>query len=147
MVESKNVRIYLAVKSRDERSRMEDTLVLDGFDIGTFESASALWERFEQSPARLIITERFFPDGFTGVQLARQVRQNYRLPYNYIVLSSTMNKLKEISEALEQGVDDYLIRPAHQFQLRSRILVAIRWLNYIDSLYDSASPKQEAQLT
>jgi hypothetical protein len=32
-----------------------------------------------------------------------------------------------------------LIKPHHPFQLRSRILVGMRWLNYIDSLYEDKS--------
>jgi hypothetical protein len=47
-----------------------------------------------------------------------------------------MNNLKQIKEALAVGADDYLVRPHNPFQLRSRALVGMRWLNYIDSLYE-----------
>lgn len=42
MVNADNLRLYLAVKQHDERSHMEDSLVLDGFNIRTFSTASEL---------------------------------------------------------------------------------------------------------
>lgn len=53
-----------------------------------------------------------------------------------------MNNLKQIKEALAVGTDDYLVRPHNPFQLRSRVLVGMRWLNYIDSLYEGKSEKK-----
>ena len=47
-----------------------------------------------------------------------------------------MGRVSEIKEALAASVDDYIVRPANRFQIRSRVLVGMRWLNYIDSLYE-----------
>ena len=46
-----------------------------------------------------------------------------------------------MKEALAAGADDYLARPYNRLQLRSRALVGMRWLNYVDSLYESKSGK------
>jgi DNA-binding response OmpR family regulator len=45
-----------------------------------------------------------------------------------------MSQLDEIKTGLEAGVDDYLVKPHNPFQIRSRVLVAMRWLTYIDSI-------------
>lgn len=37
---------------------------------------------------------------------------------------------------------DYLVRPYNRLQLRSRALVGMRWLNYVDSLFESQSDKR-----
>jgi DNA-binding response OmpR family regulator len=121
---------------------LEDQLVLDGFNVTTVSTATAAWEAFQERPGRLIITDRRFDDGFSGLDLAREVRQHFMLPYVYIVMLSVMNRLKEIKEGLAVGVDDYLIKPHHPFQLRSRILVGMRWLNYIDSLYEGKTQRK-----
>ena len=47
-----------------------------------------------------------------------------------------MNRLNEIKEGLGAGVDDYLIKPYNQFPARSRVRVRVRWLTYIDSLFE-----------
>ncbi len=139
MVNADNMRLYLAVKNREDRSRMEDSLVLDGFNIRTFSTARELWDAFQQSPARLVVSERRFTDGFSGLDLVGNIRKHHLTPYVYTVVLSTMGNLKDMKEALAVGVDDYLVRPHNRFQLRSRALVGMRWLNYIDSLYAEKS--------
>lgn len=66
MVNTESLKLYLAVKRKEERSRMEDTLVLDGFNIRSFATAAELWAAFQQTPARIVISERRFADGFSG---------------------------------------------------------------------------------
>jgi sigma-B regulation protein RsbU (phosphoserine phosphatase) len=139
MVNADNLKLYLAVKKPDERSQMEDTLVLDGFDIRTFAAARELWDAFQQTPARLVVSERRFSDGFSGLDLVRNIREHHLTPYVYTVVLSTLGNLKEMKEALAAGTDDYLVRPYNRLQLRSRALVGMRWLNYIDSLYAEKS--------
>ena len=139
MVNAENLHLYLAVKSRTERSHMEDTLVLDGFNVRAFGTAKELWTTFQQTPARMVITERRFTDGFSGLDLVQVIRKHHLIPYVYVVILSTLNNLKQIREALVGGVDDYLVRPTNPFQLRSRALVGMRWLNYIDSLDEGKS--------
>lgn len=128
-------RVYLAIKNAAERSRVEDVLVLDGFDVSTFRSAEDLWGAFRGKPARIVISERRFGSNLSGLDLARNIRRDFLLPYCFIVVLSAMNRIKEIEEGLAAGVDDYLVKPHNQFQLRSRILVGLRWLDYIDSLH------------
>lgn len=132
---NRDIRIYLALKNQQERSRVEDILVLDGFDVSTFCSAEELWSAFQRRPARVVISDRRFGRSLSGLDLARNIRRDFLLPYCFIVLLSAMNRIKEIEEGLAAGVDDYLIKPHNQLQLRSRILVGLRWLNYIDSLH------------
>lgn len=121
---------------------MEDTLVLDGFNIRTFATASELWAAFQQTPARLVISERRFEDGFSGIDLVSNIRKYHLMPYVYTVILSTLSSVREMKEALAVGADDYLVRPHNRLQLRSRALVGMRWLNYIDSLYQAKSGKQ-----
>jgi DNA-binding response OmpR family regulator len=126
--------IYLAIRKRDDCSQIEDQLVLDGADVSSFHSAEELWEHFQVRPARLVITDRRFGDGFEGLELVRQIRKHYQLPYIYVLMRSAMGQLNEIKAGLEVGVDDYLVRPHNPLQVRSRVLVAMRWLTYIDSI-------------
>lgn len=142
MVNADSLKLYLAVKRREERSRMEDTLVLDGFNIRTFTTASELWEAFQQTPARIVISERRFADGFTGLNLVTNIRKYHLTPYVYTVVLSTMAKLAEMKEAMAVGADDYLVLPHNPLQLRSRALVGMRWLNYIDSLFEGKPEKK-----
>jgi DNA-binding response OmpR family regulator len=126
--------IYLAIRKEDDRSHIEDQLVLDGADVSTFRSAAELWERFQARPARLVITDRRFGDEFDGLNLVRKIRKHYQLPYIYVMMRSVGSQLEDIRAGLAAGVDDYLVKPHNPFQIRSRALVAMRWLTYIDSI-------------
>ena len=130
----KDVHIYSAIRNREDRSRTEDLLVLDGFDVSSFSFASELWERFRIRPARFVITDRRFGEEMSGLDLARSIRKHHVLPYVYILMFSQLNSLSEIEEALLAGVDDYIIKPPNRFQIRSRVLVGLRWLSYVDSI-------------
>lgn len=145
MASLKTTNIYLAIRKDDERSRLEDQLVLDGADVSSFASAADLWERFQSRPARFVITDRRFGKGFDGMELVRKIRANYQLPYIYVLMRSRLSLLKEIKEGLEAGVDDYyVVYMQNAFQIRARVLVGMRWLTYIDSL---TFKKPETQLS
>jgi len=134
MVNLEKTGIYLAIRKDDERSDIEDQLVLDGADVSSSASASKLWEHFQTRPARFVITDRRFGSEFDGMELVRQIRKNYQLPHVYVLMRSRMGQLNEIREGLVAGVDDYLIyHPHNNFQIRSRVLVGLSWLTYIDS--------------
>lgn len=126
--------IYLAIKDSEERSHIEDQLVLDGVNVSTFASAHTLWEQFQLRSVRFVISDRRFDNDFGGIDLLWNIRQQYPMPYVYFILRSRMGQMDEIEAGLKQGVDDYLIYPHNPFQIRSRVMVGLRWLTYIDSL-------------
>ena len=92
---------------------------------------------FQEHPVRFIITDRRFGSSFDGLTLARNIRKSFSLPYIYILMRSTMEQTKEIQVGLSAGVDDYLIKSPTPLQIRSRVLVGMRWLTYIDSVTGS----------
>jgi len=117
-----------------DRSQLEDLLVLDGANISCFASASDLWRSFQVNPVRFVITDRRFEGDFDGMELVRKIRNDHPMPYVYVLMRSVMGQLQEIREGLNLGVDDYLVIPYNPFQIRSRVLVGMRWLSYIDSI-------------
>ena len=51
-------------------------------------------------------------------------------------------QIRDIKEGLNLGVDDYLVSPHNPIQIRSRVLVGMRWITYIDSV--TGTPMTEA---
>lgn len=133
----KQIRIYIAAKRPDDRLHWTDEMVLDGFDVTSFASAEDLWNSFLIRPARILMTERRFEFGISGLELLTRVRQRQPWPYVYVVVMSSMNRMEEIEQGLEAGVDDYLLKPFNPVQLRARALVGLRWLSYLDSLQEN----------
>lgn len=136
----KKIQIYIAAKRQDDRSHLVDSMIVDGFNVTAFASADDLWRQFQLRPARIIVTERRFEFGLSGLDMVGRIRQQQPWPYVYVMVMSSMNRMEEIEQGLEAGVDDYLLKPFNPIQLRARALVALRWLSYLDSLgTDSAA--------
>ena len=134
MASLKSTDIYLAIQKDSDRSHIEDQLVLDGACVSCFASASDLWKHFQVRPVRFVVTDRRFEGDFDGMELVRKIRADQQTPYVYVLMRSVMGQLAEIKEGLNLGVDDYLIIPHNPFQIRSRVLVGMRWITYIDSI-------------
>lgn len=130
----KQIHIYIAAKRPDDRVHLTDSMTVDGFNVTPFASANELWNAFQLRPARIVVTERRFEYGFSGLDLVERIRKQQPWPYVYVVVTSSMSMMEEIERGLEAGVDDYLLKPFNPIQLRARALVALRWLCYLDSL-------------
>jgi DNA-binding response OmpR family regulator len=126
--------IYLAIRERADRSHIEDELVLDGADVSSFASARDVWKQFQVRRARFVITEQNFGDDFDGFELVRSIRKNYPIPHVHVLMGSVKARVNDITEGLRLGVDDYLVLPRNPFQFRSRVLVGMKWITYIDSV-------------
>ena len=134
MATLKTTNIYLAIQKDSDRSHIEEQLILEGAGVSSYASASDLWQHFQVRPVRFVVTDRRFEGDFDGMELLRKIRQNHPIPYVYVLMRSVMGQLAEIKEGLNLGVDDYLIIPHNPFQIRSRVLVGMRWITYIDSI-------------
>jgi two-component system response regulator MtrA len=135
----KEIQIYIAAKRQDDRSHLVDSMIMDGFNVTAFASADDLWHHFQLRRARIVITERRFEYGLSGLDLVGHIRKLQPWPYVYVVVMSSLNRMEEIEQGLEAGVDDYLLKPFNPIQLRARALVALRWLSYLDSLLQDQS--------
>jgi DNA-binding response OmpR family regulator len=135
MISQENISIYIAIRLTEERSHLEDALVMDHYNVSSFGTAFDLWTRFQLRPARFVVTDRRFPTSdFNGLDLARNIRRDFMMPYCYVVMLSSLSRVPEIQDGLDAGADDYLTKPTNPFQIRSRVLVGLRWLQYIDQI-------------
>ena len=129
-----DVPIYIVIAEPVEASRIEIVLAKDGYDVVPFRSAKQLWDNFKRCRPRYIITDRRFRDEFTALDLCRNVREQYMLPYVYIHVLGRAGNMEVIEEVLSVGANDYSVKPLSPSQLRARVRVGLRWLGYIDSI-------------
>ncbi|MCF7935881.1 MAG: response regulator [Synergistales bacterium] len=75
---------------------------------------------------RIVITDLSMPK-VCGRELIKSIRSG-RLQYAYIIVLSGFADKKSIAEALRLGADDYLVKPFHPEELRTRMLAGARLL-------------------
>jgi phosphoserine phosphatase RsbU/P len=96
------------------------TLVADG------ESA---WEELQVRPVRVVVSDWRMPR-VDGLELCRRVRAQAG-DYVYFILLTNLSATEENQEAaLQAGVDDFLMKPVDVRELKTRLHVAARILNY-----------------
>ncbi|HUI05746.1 MAG TPA: response regulator [Verrucomicrobiae bacterium] len=126
--------ICLAIAKPLQASRLETELVTEGFDVLAFHSAKEIWDNFEWRHPRYVITDLNFSDDFPATKLCQAIRARYMLPYVYIHVLGNASRVADIEAALDSGANDYSVKPLSGFQLRARVRVGLRWLQYIDSI-------------
>jgi diguanylate cyclase (GGDEF)-like protein len=72
--------------------------------------------------------------GLDGVEVCRKLRSTKPEPYTYILLVTGRNQIQDIVEALQAGADDYLFKPFDAGELRARLMVGARILNFQEEL-------------
>lgn len=88
------------------------------------------WERFNQEPVRLIVSDWMMP-GMDGLELCKKVRARAHTPYTYfILLTANRTSPENYALATAAGVDDFLTKPLNREAIRMRLTVAERILKY-----------------
>ncbi|AOS43867.1 Response regulator MprA [Lacunisphaera limnophila] len=87
------------------------------------------WTQFQQAPTRVVISDWMMP-GLDGLELCRRIRGTGG-EYTYFILLSNLSASGEnLDQAMSAGVDDFLAKPAKVAELKARLHVAERILNY-----------------
>jgi len=83
----------------------------------------------EAQPVRLIVSDWMMPK-VDGLELCRRVRERNG-DYVYFILLTQVSATRENEDAaIEAGVDDFLLKPVNPRELKIRLHVARRLLNY-----------------
>lgn len=87
------------------------------------------WKSFSLAPRRLVISDWMMP-GLNGLELCRRIRERGGDYTYFILLSNLANSAENLDQAMEAGADDFLAKPAKPTELKARLRVAERILNY-----------------
>src|SRR2546426_1422393 len=98
--------IFLVIGDPLRCSRTESVLTEVGYTVLPFRSAQEILAHFEWRHPRYIIADRRFPEGISGLDLCRTVREKFLLPYVYIHILGSVQSTGEMDEALDAGASD-----------------------------------------
>jgi CheY-like chemotaxis protein len=109
---------------------LEAALVKFGYQPVIARHGLEAWERFDEQPMRLIVSDWMMP-GLDGLGLCEKVRARAQTPYTYFILLTANQTSAENHElASAAGVDDFLTKPLDREAIRTRLRVAERILKY-----------------
>ncbi len=115
------MRILVAEDRAGMRTLVAEMLKALGHgDAAIVEDGASAWEHLEAGDFDLLLTDRRMPN-MDGVELVKKLRQSPKLEQLPVIMMSAFNEPQEVREAIEAGVDIYLVKPFSPTQLRDKI--------------------------
>src|SRR5579859_4833459 len=116
-------------------SRLLDRLLVKwGYEVIAAHDGIEAWEVLQAENAPRVALLDWIMPGIDGLEICRRVRARSGQLYVYIMLLTANDKVGNVVEGLESGADDYLTKPFHPQELRTRLRVGIRLLELEDTL-------------
>jgi sigma-B regulation protein RsbU (phosphoserine phosphatase) len=119
------MRILLADDDLTSRFVVQMTLEGLGHNCQTVVDGADAWVVFQACYPDVVISDSVMP-GLSGPQLCRNIRANESGRRTYFIMVSGRSDPADIDEAMEAGVDAYLIKPLDSDTLRAELRSANR---------------------
>lgn len=117
-----NPLILIVEDDNDTADLVSELLETSGFSAVTADTAEIALNEITNAQPDLVLLDLSLPD-MPGLELLRQVRANSLLPM--IVLSGTTQDRSKVI-ALEEGADDYVVKPFSPEELVARVNALLR---------------------
>lgn len=130
-------KVLVADDDAATRLLLERTLQGEGHDVITTPDGSEAWALVRSRQPDVIICDWMMP-GLNGVELCRRIRRDPALQALYLILITSKEQTEDKIAALEAGADEFLSKPLDIAELRARIKVGLRILDYQKRLREMA---------
>jgi sigma-B regulation protein RsbU (phosphoserine phosphatase) len=138
------VRVLIADDDAALRHRLRIQLERWGYEPVVCADGTSAREVLQgEDPPPLAILDRSMP-GVDGITLCREIRANPALRSLYVVLLTAHDTRDEIVAGLDEGADEYIIKPFDAAMLRARIKTGARIVALQQSLEERVRELQQA---
>ncbi|MFP4474613.1 MAG: ATP-binding protein [Desulfatibacillaceae bacterium] len=120
------MKVFIADDSPTTRFALRKNLREWGYDVVEAADGLAAWEALSQeSPPRMAVLDWMMP-GMDGVEICRKLTERRGGLLIYTILLTSKTEKEDLVYALDSGAHDFLSKPVHPEELRSRIAVGRR---------------------
>ena len=120
------MKILIAEDNMFYRRLLAGTLAEWGYEVVTACNGAEAWQILQEENApKLAILDWMMPE-MDGPEVCRRVRSLQRPEPTYLIILTAKEGKENIVRALEEGADDYVIKPFDREELRARLLVGLR---------------------
>ncbi len=143
---SQDFKLLIADDSRIYRRLLEDTFTQHAYPMLFAKSGREAMYLFAEHKPDLVITDWMMPD-LPGVELCKHMRGGTKNSYTYIIILTSNTDKREILAGLAAGADDYLTKPFAPAELRARVGVGFRVIDFHRQLESKTRLLEELALT
>lgn len=124
----------LIVEDDERDAKLIHTYLLDaGARVLRANSQAMALVALAQRSIDLVVLDVLLPDA-SGLELCRRIKQREATRRIQVLMVTGVEDLETKIAGLEQGADDYLIKPVHPKELLVRAMALLRKKSYLDSL-------------
>lgn len=116
---------------------LETMLVKWGYDVMVCSDGFSAWEILTSADAPKFVILDWMMPGMDGMEVCRNIRENIKDTYVYILLLTAKDEMKDLIEGMEGGADDYITKPFHASELKVRVRAGRRILELQEELISS----------
>ncbi len=128
------MRILLADDDSISLRLLENLLKKTEHELILANDGDEAWTRLQQSPRPDIALLDWMMPGLDGLEIIKKLRQGQDPSFVYIILVTSNNMPEDITAGLDAGANDYITKPFNKEELKSRIDVGCRVVDYELSL-------------
>jgi two-component system chemotaxis response regulator CheY len=122
-------RILVIEDDRTSRLTLGRHLAREGYAVSAAETGEEGWGLLQEDPHRLVLLDWNLP-GIQGSEVCRLIRTAEQDVYTYIIILTSNEDRESLLEAFDAGADDYMTKPFERLELKARLRVAERLLNF-----------------
>jgi phosphoserine phosphatase RsbU/P len=119
------MQVVLADDDAVTRRLVEAQLVARGHEVTAVGDGELAWAAVERVRPTLAVLDWHMP-GLDGIEVCRRLRAALALRDTFVLMITGRDTTGDLAEALDAGVDDYVVKPATAEQLSARLLIAER---------------------
>jgi len=136
--------ILVADDEPASRRRVTALLEREGFVVAPVADGTQALARLSSDNPPLLALLDWMTTGLDGPALVRRSREIHRPIPPYIILLTSRGETTDIVAGLTAGANDYLIKPAHDDELRARVNVGARVVQLQLALAERVRSLEEA---
>jgi signal transduction histidine kinase len=114
------MKILVADDSEPERRLLAGLLQKWDYEAVLASNGAEAWKMFQAGDFRLVLTDWMMPE-MSGIELIQRIRKLDLPGYIYLVILTGRNQKEDLVEAMDAGADDFVPKPIHPGELRSRL--------------------------
>lgn len=115
-----------------------------GYEVIEASDGQQAWEILQQKqPPMLLVLDWLMPK-LDGVELSARIKQELDF-HPYIILLTQLTGTSNIIKALEAGADEFLTKPFNMNELRSRLAVGAKIINYKNKLDEQSEELKKCE--
>ena len=138
--EQKPIKVLIADDDLPTRMLLHAAIVQWGYEVVEAEDGEKAWEVLNQDdPPQLLVLDWLMPK-LDGIELCGRIRKNLVFLNPYIILLTQVAGTSNVIKGLEAGADEFLTKPFNVAELRSRLAVGTKIIEYKNTLSTQQLP-------